>query len=255
MKYIHDFKVVETINLNDDHFVINVKLPEKLPEIIPGQFAEVLVANSSSTFLRRPISIHNVDFENNIVSMFVKRVGEGTRHLGLLKKGDTLNMVYPLGNSFSLPKDNNFMLIGGGCGVAPLLFLANYLHKAGFKPTVLIGASSKNDIHELELFEKYAKVLTITIDGSMGEKGLITEHSIFRSSDFGISKFFVCGPEPMLKAVAKIAAEKGVECEVSLENTMACGIGACLCCVVDTKQGNKCVCTEGPIFNINDLRW
>ncbi len=255
MKYIQDFTVVDNINLNDEHFVLTAKAPESLPEIMPGQFLEVLVNDSKSTFLRRPISVHDVDYINNTISLFIKRVGEGTRHLGNVKKDDILNIVYPLGNSFSMPEDDNFLLIGGGCGIAPLLYLANYLSRKGFKPSVLIGARSRNDVHELEIFQKLGKVYVTTDDGTLGEKGFVTQHSILKSAEPQFSKLYACGPELMLKAVARLAKQMNTELEVSLENTMACGIGACLCCVVETKEGNKCVCTEGPIFNVKDLKW
>jgi dihydroorotate dehydrogenase electron transfer subunit len=118
----------------------------------------------------------------------------------------------------------------------------------------LFGARNAEGIHLLEEFKKLGTVEIITDDGSLGEKGLITAHSIFnRIGEY--DKIFVCGPEPMMKAVARKASEAGLECEVSLENTMACGIGACLCCVTDTKEGHKCVCTEGPVFNSNQLKW
>ena len=255
MKHLSDFTVINNLNLNKEHFVLTLQSQEKLPEILPGQFLEVLVNDSKSTFLRRPISVHDVNYTDNTIKLFIKRVGEGTRHLGNSKIGEIINMIFPLGNSFSLPQDNNFLLIGGGCGIAPLLYLANFLYGKGFKPSVLIGARSRNDIHEIELFGKYAKVYIITDDGTMGEKGLITDHSILKSANQQISKFYVCGPEIMLKAVARIAKQKDIDCEVSLENTMACGIGACLCCITDTVDGNKCVCTEGPIFNTKVLKW
>ncbi len=255
MKKIQDFIVLSNIKLNEVHFVLTIQAPTELPEIFPGQFAEVLVADSKTTFLRRPISIHDVDYSQNTIKLFINKVGEGTKHLSNLKTGDKLNIIYPLGNSFSLPENENILLIGGGCGVAPLLFLARYLHDKGFKTSVLIGAKTKNDIHELDLFERFGKVFITTEDGSSGEKGFITQHSIIKSPNHQITKFYTCGPELMLKAVAKIAHQNNIDCEVSLENTMACGIGACLCCVVDTKQGNKCVCTEGPVFNIKDLKW
>ena len=103
-----------------------------------------------------------------------------------------------------------------------------------------------------EEYEKYATVYYTTEDGSYGEKGYPTQHSILTEQ---FDHIFCCGPEPMMKAVARYAYSKHIDCEVSLENTMACGIGACLCCVNDTKEGHKCVCTDGPVFNINDLKW
>ena len=97
--------------------------------------------------------------------------------------------------------------------------------------------------------------MVTTDDGSLGEKGFVTKHSILDDPEIKFDKIYTCGPEIMMKAVAKMARSKGIDCEVSLENTMACGIGACLCCVTETIDGNKCVCTEGPVFNINDLKW
>jgi len=119
---------------------------------------------------------------------------------------------------------------------------------------VLIGARNKNDFSELEEYKKLGNVYLITEDGSEGEKGIVTKHSVFSQIN-QFKRIYCCGPELMMKAIANIAQQNNVACEVSLENTMACGIGACLCCVTDTKEGNKCVCTEGPVFNINQLKW
>ena len=124
--------------------------------------------------------------------------------------------------------------------------------KYGTKPTILIGTRSASDIMLKEKFESVANLYYTTEDGSFGEKGYPTQHSILNEK---FDKIYSCGPTPMMKGVAKYAAEKGIFCEVSLENKMACGIGACLCCVQDTKEGHKCVCTTGPVFNINDLKW
>lgn len=117
---------------------------------------------------------------------------------------------------------------------------------------VLIGTRTVKDIILKEEYEKYAAVYYTTEDGSYGEKGYPTQHTILTEQ---FDHIFCCGPEPMMKAVARYAYSKHIDCEVSLENTMACGIGACLCCVNDTKEGHKCVCTDGPVFNINDLKW
>ncbi len=234
---------------------MRLKLNEALPEILPGQFAEVLVENSATTFLRRPISIHNVDYHQNTVDIYIKCVGKGTAKLRTLIAGDKINLVYPLGNGFGLDFAGDALLVGGGCGVAPLLYLAKTLKKQGRKVTVLIGARNINEISEKEEYQKYGDLFIITEDGSSGEKGLVTSHSVFINDLKSFGKIFCCGPEPMMKAVASIAKQENVSCEVSLENTMACGIGACLCCVTETTQGNKCVCTEGPVFNINDLKW
>ncbi|WP_245625932.1 dihydroorotate dehydrogenase electron transfer subunit [Marinifilum fragile] len=182
-----------------------------------------------------------------------KKIGDGTKKLGELKEGDSLNIVYPLGNQYSIPNNANTLLVGGGCGVAPLLYLAKHLKEAGNKVTTLLGVRSEKDAVELDAYKEYGDILVTTEDGSFGEKGYPTQHSILEKEKFDY--VFTCGPEPMMKAVAAYSAQKNIPCEVSLENNMACGFGACLCCVTETTGGNKCTCTEGPVFNINDLKW
>ena len=198
-----------------------------------------------------------LDFLDLSTDSFVKilcSAGEGTRTLMALKTDDNLNVVLPLGNSFSMPAsvEDNVLLAGGGVGVAPMLYWGAYLKAKGYKPQFLIGARSAKDVLQLEDFEKIGKVYVSTEDGSMGEKGLVTTNTVL-STD--INKIYCCGPAPMMKAIAKVSKEKGFDCEVSLENMMACGVGACLCCVENTVKGNVCVCTEGPVFNINELTW
>lgn len=254
MKKIHDCKVITNKILNDEYYILRVLAPEKLEPIKPGQFVEVLVTGSNTTFLRRPLSIHDVDHNENSFSLLVRIAGEGTRKLSGLGAGDIINIMYPLGNGFTVKNEQKVLLAGGGCGIAPMLHLAKVLKENNCEVSLLLGARSENDLFELDEFAKYGKVFCITNDGSLGEKGLITDHSLFKSvNNFNI--IYTCGPEIMMKAIARIAKQNNVECEVSLENTMACGIGACLCCVTDTVKGNLCVCTEGPVFNIKDLKW
>lgn len=252
-KLVQDFEVLQRKELNDDHFVLDVRALEPLPEIRPGQFVNVLVKDSNTTFLRRPLSIHFVDYERNTISLYIKKIGDGTKKLGELKEGDSLNIVYPLGNQYSIPNNANTLLVGGGCGVAPLLYLAKHLKEAGNKVTTLLGVRSEKDAVELDAYQKFGNILVTTEDGSFGEKGYPTQHSVLKKEKFDY--VFTCGPEPMMKAVAAYSAQNNIPCEVSLENTMACGFGACLCCVTETTKGNKCTCTEGPVFNINDLKW
>ncbi len=254
-KYIQDFTIVSNEKVNADHFVIVAEAPSLLPLVLPGQFVEILVKNNIQVFLRRPLSIHDVDYSRNTMSFLVQIVGEGTKTLSEVKIGEKMNIMYPLGNFFSLPGSNDFLLVGGGCGVAPLLYFSKYLKQQGFYPKVIIGAFSKQSLIRIEEMKKYADVFVTTEDGSEGEKGLVTDHSMLNNDNTVFNKIYTCGPEQMMKALARYAKEKGIECEVSLENSMACGIGACLCCVVETVEGNKCTCTEGPVFNINVLKW
>ena len=213
-KYVSDLKVVSVEHINDKYVLIKLTQDGALPEILPGQFVEVRVDGSPTTFLRRPISVNFVDYEANQLWLLVAAVGDGTRRLSRLQAGDVLNCMFPLGNSFTMPagEGEKVLLVGGGVGVAPLLYFGKVLNDVGCRPVFLLGARSKKDLLMLGEFEKYGRVCVTTEDGT-------------------------------------------AECEVSLENKMACGVGACLCCVEKTTEGNVCVCKDGPVININKLTW
>ena len=253
MKQIIDFQLVEKQDFGRS-VLLRLCAEQHLPDIVPGQFVQVRVDGSPSTYLRRPISIHDVDFEQNEITLLVQQVGEGTRHLAALGKGDMVNMVLPLGNGFSLPeKEEKCLLVGGGIGIAPLYYFAKVLNEKGIRPTLLLGGKTQSDLLRLDDYQRLGEAFVTTEDGTLGEKGFVTMHSVWQRQSF--DKIYVCGPKPMMKAVAKMAAEKSAWCEVSLENLMACGLGACLCCVEDTIDGHVCVCKEGPVFNTRRLKW
>lgn len=255
-KYILDLVVTQNIPLHTNYVLIKLTHDSPLPDMRPGQFAEVRIDGSATTFLRRPISINYVDKVANEVWLLVQLVGDGTRKLSTVKPGDTVNLILPLGNGFTLPATDEQaspLLVGGGVGTAPMLMLGSELSRMGVKPTFLLGARSSKDLLQLDMFEKLGSVYTTTEDGSMGEKGYVTQHSILSSAHF--DRIYTCGPKPMMMAVAKYAKANDITCEVSLENMMACGVGACLCCVENTDEGHLCVCKDGPVFNIKKLLW
>ena len=253
-KYILDLTVAENVRLNANYVLLKLTQPEPLPEMLPGQFAEIRVDGSATTFLRRPISINYVDRKANEVWFLIQLVGDGTRKLAESQKGDVINVILPLGNGFSIPEGSvkRVMLLGGGVGTAPMLYLGEILQQH-CKPTFLLGARSEGDLLQLDSFKAKGEVYVTTEDGSLGEKGYVTMHSILKERRFDM--IYACGPKPMMMAVAQYARANGIECEVSLENKMACGVGACLCCVENTKEGHVCVCKEGPVFNIKKLLW
>ena len=255
-KYVLDLTVRSIEQLSPKHVLLRLTHEQLLPEMLPGQFVEVRVDGSPTTFLRRPISINFVDKENNELWLMVAMIGDGTRQLGRLKPGDNLNCVLPLGNGFGIQSDriasHKVLLVGGGVGVAPMLYLGAVLKDAGYDPIFLLGGRTAKDLLELEYFNKFGRVCVTTEDGSMGEKGFVTNHSVLNEH---FDSIYTCGPTPMMKAVAHYAKEHDITCEVSLENMMACGLGACLCCVEKTTEGNLCVCKEGPVFNIHRLLW
>ena len=276
-KYSLDLTVKSVQRVHERYVLIRLTDSKPLPPMRPGQFVEVRVDGSPSTFLRRPISINFVDYEQNELWLLVATVGDGTRRLAQLNVGEKLNCVLPLGNGFSLPQPlrrrgvgctqvsrealpslgegagMGSLLIGGGVGVAPLLYLGKTLHDMGTEPTFLLGARTAGDLLLLDEFEKYGRVFVTTEDGSMGERGFVTQHTILAGATGATGAaeatetaetagafdlIQTCGPTPMMKAVARYAREKGIECEASLENLMACGLGACLCCVEKIASSN-----------------
>jgi dihydroorotate dehydrogenase electron transfer subunit len=254
-KYVKDLTVVSNERLHERYVLLKLTDTFPLPEMLPGQFVELKVEGAESTFLRRPISIHFVDYGRNELWLLIQIVGEGTRHLACLQPGDSVSVVFPLGNGFTMPTsaEEKILLVGGGVGIAPLLYFGEQIAKMGGKPTFLLGARSASDLLQLDAFEKYGEVYITTEDGSVGSKGFVTQHPLLAEKRF--DRISTCGPKPMMMAVAHYAKEKGIACEASLENMMACGVGACLCCVEKTVTGNLCVCKEGPVFDINRLLW
>ncbi len=254
-KKVCDLKITKHTQLNYNNFQLELKCSELIENIIPGQFINVLVKDSANTFLRRPFSIHDVDYEKNTITILVKEVGEGTAKISHSKVGDSLNVVFPLGNGFTIPtRVNKVLLIGGGVGIAPMMHLSRELKKSGSDVHILLGAKTKQDHILIDEFSQQAHVHITTDDGSLGTKGFVVNHSIL-DGEIKFDFIYCCGPEVMMQSVAKKAKSLNIECEVSLENMMACGFGVCLCCVTKTKEGNKCVCSEGPVFNINELEW
>ena len=245
-------KEVQQVNANCVLLVMASETP--FPEVRPGQFAELRIDQTPTVVLRRPISVHSFNAEKNEIGFLVQIVGDGTKWLGSLKAGDKVNTLLPLGNGFTMPAEpgKKYLLVGGGVGSAPLYYLAEELKRGGHEFTILIGARSAKDLYCREAYEALGRVEYTTEDGSLGEKGYVTNHSLLAEKYVYI---YTCGPKPMMMAVARYARENSIACEVSLENKMACGLGACLCCVEDTKEGHKCVCTDGPVFSIDELKW
>lgn len=255
MKRSEDLIVLKTYWLNYQTYIIELESSEKIPEIHPGNFAELQIDNSPKIFLRRPFSFYDANYETNTISFFVKIVGEGTRILGQMKPGQRLNVLYPLGNSFSVTDGKKVLIVAGGSGIAPFLMLGRKLKQARKEVTFLFGGRTSDDIVLLDQFRELGKVMVTTEDGSLGEKGMVTQHSLIREGKLAFDQVYTCGPDGMMKAIGRIASAEGIPCQVSLENTMACGFGACLCCITPTKRGNLCVCTEGPVFDLNELTW
>lgn len=225
---------------------------------LPGQFLNVKIDDNPELLLRRPFSIHRVSAER--IEILYEIVGKGTQALSARKSGEYLDVIGPLGNGFNysppLAMSHLPIIVAGGMGVAPLVFLAERLNKV--KALVFIGAKTKKDILCAKDFEKLdCEVKIATDDGSKGFKGRVTEllRQTLSTVNCELLTIYACGPRSMLQGVSRIAVRRGIPAQVSLEEHMACGIGACLGCVVQTRQGQKRVCREGPVFSAQDLIW
>ena len=252
MKKVFDLKVVESTSLGNNYQLIKLTQQDKFEKIEAGQFVQIRVDNSK-VLLRRPISINFVDYDKNEIWILIQIIGEGTQAISNVKVGQCLNVVLPLGKGFSTPSQTSkVLLIGGGVGIAPLLYHGQQLSLQGHDVNFLLGFRTHAHIIQMQDFKQYGKLNITTEDGSFDTKGYVTNHPILEES---FDTIYTCGPKPMMYSVAKYASCNNIACEVSLENMMACGFGACLCCVEKTIKGNICACTEGPVFNLNELTW
>jgi dihydroorotate dehydrogenase electron transfer subunit len=233
-------------------FLITLHSSANLATAVPGQF--VMADCGPDYFLRRPFSIHNII--NNEPSLLIRKTGKGTSHLTDFQKGDNLNILLPLGNGFTIePASKNLLLIAGGIGVAPLIFLASVAGKMGKKVTLIMGAASARYIYPQALLPDNIDFVVATEDGSLGKKALVTE--IVADYLAKTDQVFACGPLNMYQTLADTikSAKFNKTTQVSLEVRMGCGFGICYGCTIKTRSGTKQVCTHGPIFNINELDW
>lgn len=240
---------------SQQHITSNVRLlkviwPDRQHVPHAGQFFMLRSwgADEAPT-LSRPISVHSYDAQSGELEFLYEVKGPGTQKLALLTQGDLLTVTGPAGNGFDVAHFNGrIAVVGGGIGTAPLLQVVRELYAAGKRPEFFCGFRSKS--YGTQWFDAYVTETHIaTDDGSEGHHGLITQ--ILDPAQFDV--VLCCGPTPMMKAVAALCKEKGTPCFVSLENKMACGIGACLGCTCHTQTGAKCVCKEGPVFNAQEV--
>ncbi len=241
-------------------WIIWLNCPGIAQEAKPGQF--IMVSCGEDNLLRRPFSIHQLDNKKSSLALLFQVVGKGTDWLSKRQSGDSIDILGPLGNGFSIyPTSGNLLLVGGGTGIAPLPFLAQRAISVGCKVTLLQGASgewrSENEKNPSQLYPKEllptdTKFRTITTD-ELGLKGMVTD----LLPDFVIQadQVFACGPSPMYRAMAKMPQLKDKPVQVSLEARMGCGFGVCYGCTVKTKHGLKQVCQDGPVFELKDILW
>lgn len=215
-------------------------------DIIPGQFVNISV-NNPELLLRRPISISS--YENNRLKVIYRTVGKGTKYLAQAQVGTKLDCLYPLGNGFPLVKGKNVLIIGCGMGVAPMLGLAKELSKDN-NLTIILAYQNKEFAYLYDKFDNLGNVIITTDDGSIGYKGNVLEY--LKENKVNFDYLYACGPLIVLKNL-DLKYRDVKEGYLSFESRMACGIGACYGCVINTKNGLKRVCKDGPIFKLGEV--
>jgi dihydroorotate dehydrogenase electron transfer subunit len=252
--------ITENIALGPGYYRLTVLAPEVAALAKPGQFIQIRISASEcyDPLLPRPISIFRIDEATNKVSLIYKVIGRGTSMLAELKPGELVEVLGPIGNGFILPdKACNIALLAGGVGMPPLFCFAEYVkQRSDCRMTLFYGGRSDKDLLELDLWGQLEAGLFIaTEDGSMGEQAFVTEVFMKEHHRQRFDYIAACGPQPMLQAVQKIALVEGISGQLSLEAYMACGVGACLGCTCETKQGYKRVCVDGPVFPMEEVVW
>lgn len=211
----------------------------------PGQFLNIKL---DGFFLRRPISV--CDYDENSITIIYKTVGKGTEKMSGMKEGEKLDILTGLGNGFDTQKSGTEpVVIGGGAGIPPMYKLAKELIAQGKTVSAILGFNGSDEVFYTDEFKKIgAEVYITTVDGSVGTKGFVTD--ALKNIDYTF--FYTCGPEPMLKAIYNASKTLG---ELSFEERMGCGFGACMGCSCKTKYGNKRICKDGPILEMEEIIW
>lgn len=254
-------KLIKKEQLKPDIYKFSVQASKIVKDAKPGHFVEIRVSNQTEPFLRRPISIYNLEKENGILEFIFQVKGKGTEILSKKNEGDLIDIIGPLGyGTFKYENYNNLGVIGGGIGVFPLYELSKNAKKDNKNINVYLGYRSKDYVVLENEFKNVSNNLVITTDdGSYAEKGFAINFLEKDIEEGKIDSIYACGPLPMLKAVQKLAIEKNIPCQISLEEKMGCGLGVCLGCAVKTTKSSKeapeywHVCKAGPVFQAKDV--
>ncbi len=257
-------KIIENENLTPDYYRLILHCPTLARTVKPGQFVMLKVSDAYDPLLRRPFSIHRTDGER--VQILYQVVGKGTHLMTQMQQGETLDVLGPLGNGFSLPTGTvQAILVGGGVGVAPLLFWAQELSRQQVKLAMFMGGKCKPDLLVTDDFKQLgANLYLATEDGSVGHAGMVTaslEDYLKQDSAVYQAAIFACGPKAMLAHIAGLAKTYKLPAQLSLDVVMACGVGACMGCVVKAKDKKDSpakynrVCQEGPVFDATRIVW
>lgn len=261
-----DATIVENRRLSSDYNVLVFHAPSIAAAAAPGQFVMIKTAGAGDApLLRRPFSIFEVvrdaDGAPTGISIINKRIGTGTSQIYDARADSVLPVLGPLGRAFAAPESGDAWMVAGGVGIGPFVTLAESLQRAGTPATLFYGARTAADLHCAELFEPLgARLITATEDGSRGDRGFITAplERALRAAQGDVT-IYTCGPTPMMRAVAGLAARHGRRCIVSLEQVMGCGMGGCYSCVVRVRHADRArfvrSCIDGPVFDADTIVW
>lgn len=239
-------------------FVMTIRSPRLAQNILPGQFVHTRLPGMDDHILRRPFSVYTVDHDEQAISILYQVVGYGSQHMTKLEAGVQVENIGPLGQGWKIPEaDQRVLIVGGGVGAAPVYLLCKEGIEKGACVDVILGARNKDaQVCRTEFEKLRLHSLTLaTDDGSLGYAGFCTEPCAELLAENHYDFLAVCGPEPLMKAVAQQAQQVQVPCQVSLERRMACGVGACLSCVVETIYGKQRACVDGPVFWQEEVVW
>jgi len=257
--YKESAEIVSREQIAEDIFRFTVKSPDIAAASLPGQFVMVRTGDGLDPLLRRPFSVHQVA-AGGLAQILFKVIGKGTRALAGMESGRKLDLLGPVGHGFAIADGCQHVLVGGGIGIAPLLFLAGHILEKNESSSVrvLLGARTKEEIFTMKGdFENMGlEVDAITEDGTLGKQGLVTDLMVDLQQGKPVM-IYGCGPYPMLRAVAGVCRENNWKCQVSLETMMACGLAACLGCAVlrADMKGYVHACKDGPVFDADDVAW
>lgn len=255
MKKIINAEIILNTAVSIDQFLMELKSSWLAKHAKPGQFVMVKIAeNTTDPLLRIPLGIHSI--KANGISLSYKVVGKGTKLLSAKTAGEKISILGPLGNGFTVKKKSHAILVAGGYGIVPLYCLAESLAKKNIQTSVYIGAASKKQIIYDDKFSILgADVHIATEDGSLGYRGKVTEllDAHLKAGKYNCVVIYASGPNLMLVALAKLSAEFNIPAQLSFEAYMGCGIGVCRGCAIETNDGYKMCCSDGPVFTGSDI--
>jgi len=255
LKLFESATVVANERVTEGIGLLVLEAPRVAAAIAPGQFVHLRIARDTDFILRRPFSVYRA--AAGTIEILYQVVGRGTHALARAGSGDAMDLIGPLGRGWMVPEGiSHALVVAGGLGAAPMGMLVERLAAAGIAVSLAHGAPSVDRLLARDLFESVCRRTEIaTDDGSAGVCGFVTELVDDLIAADRPDVVYVCGPEPMQRIVAAQAATAGIPCQVSLERLMACGVGACLSCVVSTVHGRKRACVDGPVFDAADVLW